>query len=61
MERENWLPLVGARIGRLNPQPRHVPWPGIEQVTFHFVGQHPTHWATPVRADAVFNGNLTLR
>ena len=31
-------------------QPRHEPWPGIEPVTFGFVGQCPTNWATPVRA-----------
>ena len=24
-----------------NPQPRHVPQPGIEPVTFWFMGQHP--------------------
>ena len=32
------------------PQPRHVPWPGIEPVTFRFTGQHSIHWATPARA-----------
>ena len=32
------------------PQPRHVPWPGIEQVTFCFVRRHPTNWVTLVRA-----------
>ena len=31
------------------PQPRHVPWPGIEPATFWFSGQHPTHWTTPVK------------
>ena len=31
-------------------KPRHVPWPGIEPVTFCFAGQRPTHWATLVRA-----------
>ena len=36
-----------------NPQPRHVPWPGIEQVTFCFAGQHSTNWATLVRASWV--------
>ena len=35
----------------LNPQPRHVPWPGIELATFWFAGQHPTHWATLIRAE----------
>ena len=33
------------------PQPRHVPWPGIEPATFHFVGWHSTNWAALVRAD----------
>ena len=33
-----------------NPQHRHVPWPGIKMGTFRFAGQHPTNWATPVRA-----------
>ena len=28
----------------LSPQPRRVPWPGIELVTFWFMEQHPTHW-----------------
>ena len=32
------------------PQPRHVPWPGIEPATFWFPGWHPAHWATPGRA-----------
>ena len=45
--------LVASRIypdQRLNPQPRHVPWLGIELLTFHFAGWCPTKWATPVRA-----------
>ena len=31
----------------LNLQPRHVPWLGIEPVTFQFLGQCPTklHWS----------------
>ena len=32
-----------------NPQPRCMPWQGIELVTFHFVGRHPTNWATSVK------------
>ena len=31
-------------------QPRHVPWPGIKQVTFRSMGWCSTHWATPIRA-----------
>ena len=29
------------------PQPRHVPWPGIEPATFQFAVWRLTHWATP--------------
>ena len=32
------------------PQPRHVPWLGIERVTLWFTGQCSIHWATPARA-----------
>ena len=50
-------------IGCLSPapswgpglQPRHVPWPGIEPVTFWFAGQHPTYWATPVWAKTILS------
>ena len=31
-------------------KPRHVPWLGIELVTFRFTGWHSVHWATPARA-----------
>ena len=31
-------------------QPRHVPWLGIEPVTFQFTGWHSIHWATLARA-----------
>ena len=33
-----------------NPQARHVPWSGIEPVTFQFVGWRQTNWATLARA-----------
>ena len=33
-----------------SPQPRHVPWSGIEPATFWFTGWHSIHWATPARA-----------
>ena len=36
------------------PQPRPVPWPGIQPATLHFSGQRPAHWATPVTPDRVF-------
>ena len=32
------------------PQPRHVPWLGIEPVTLWFADWHSIHWATPARA-----------
>ena len=32
------------------PQPRHVPWLGIEPLTFGFSGRCSIHWATPARA-----------
>ena len=38
----------------LNPQPRTVSWKGIKPVTLWFVGQHPTHWATPARAQITY-------
>ena len=31
------------------PQPRHVPWLGIEPATLWFTGLHSIHWATPAR------------
>ena len=31
------------------PQPRHVPWLGIEPVTLWFEGQLSIHWATSAR------------
>ena len=32
------------------PQPRHVPWLGIEPATLRFTGWHSIHWDTPARA-----------
>ena len=32
-----------------DPQPRHVPWLGIEPATFGFTGPRSIHWATPAR------------
>ena len=31
------------------PQPRYVPWLGIELETLLFAGRHSIHWATPAR------------
>ena len=36
------------------PQPRHVPWLGIELVTLWFTGWCSIHWPTPARADKFF-------
>ena len=37
-----------------NPQPRHVPWPGIEPSTFQLKDDAPTNWATLSRAILIF-------
>ena len=37
------------------PQPRHVPWLGIELVTIRFTGWHSVHRATLVRAVGVLD------
>ena len=36
------------------PQPRHVPWLGMELATLWFTGRHSIHWATPARACFAF-------
>ena len=36
------------------PQPRHVPWLGIEPMTLWSSGRHSIHWATPARAVCAF-------
>ena len=33
------------------PQPRYVPWWGIERATLCFSSPHSIHWATPARAE----------
>ena len=43
---------------RPNPQSRHVPWLGIELVTFLFAVRCPTYWTTPARVHTV--GSLYL-
>ena len=49
-----WLPLVCAdpHWGP-GPQPRHVPWLGIELETLWFTGLCSIHWATPARAECI--------
>ena len=41
--------LLHTPYWRLGPQPRHVPWLGVEAATLWFTGWHSTHWATPAR------------
>ena len=45
-----WLPLTWPPLGP-GPQPRHMPWLGIEPETLWFAGRHSIHWATPARAE----------
>ena len=35
------------------PQPRRVPWLGIEPATLWFPGKHSLHWAVPARARCI--------
>ena len=35
------------------PQPRHLPWLGIELATLWFTGRHLIHWVTPAKANFV--------
>ena len=48
-----WL-LLAHPHQRPKPQPRHVPWLGIELATLWFSGRHSIHWATPARAIYIF-------
>ena len=48
-KRQSVVSHAGPEWG-LKLQPRHVPWPGIEQATFHCAGWCPINWATLVRA-----------
>ena len=43
------------------PQPRRVPWLGIQPTTFRFTGQHSVHWATPARARRILFDKLPHR
>ena len=45
-----WLPLSLTPYRGSGPQPRHVPWLGIELVTLWFSGRHSIQWGTPARA-----------
>ena len=46
--------LLQASSWGPGPQPRHVPWLGIELGTFLFSGWRSIHWATPVRVGWCF-------
>ena len=40
------------------PQPRFVPWLGIEPATLWFTCRHSVHWATPARVNQHFQSRL---
>ena len=44
----------------LNPQSRHVPWPGSKPVTFWFMGPCSNHWATLVGAGWCFKEGINV-
>ena len=44
------LPLIHPPQRGPGPQPRHVPWLGIEAASLWFMGWCSIHWATPARA-----------
>ena len=43
--------LLCASYWGPSPQPRHVPWLGIDLATLWFTGLCAIHWATPARAE----------
>ena len=50
----SWVSLVCSSCRNsfllgTGPQPRHVPWLGIELATLWLVGRNSIHWATPAR------------
>ena len=51
--RINRLPLTRPQPGTW-PTTRHVPWPGIELLTFWFSGWQSIHWATPAGLKTYF-------
>ena len=45
-----------------DPQPRHVPWLGIEPVTIRFAGRQSVPWAAPARAEQNdFNRSIMVK
>ena len=55
----DWLPPACPNQGP-GLQPRHVPWLGIEPVTFLFAGCCSIHWATAARAVCLNKFLVTL-
>ena len=55
-EREKHLLVISLRCldQRLNPQPRYVPWLGIEPATFWCTGWHPNQLSHQARAISYF-------
>ena len=58
---KHWLvaSLMSSNQGP-NPQPKHVPWLGIEPATFCFAGRCPNNWATAVRARKIFHNGTDV-
>ena len=50
-----------ARCWGPGPQPKQVPWLGIEPVTFQFIGLRSIHWVTPARAKVLFFKYVNIR
>ena len=54
-DRETRLAAFCTRSNRgPSPQPRHVPWPGIQPATFWLLDNASTNWATLARAVHIF-------
>ena len=53
-----WLHLMcPTYTAEPGPQPRRVPWLGIQPATLWFAGRHSIHWATSARAENLFELN----
>ena len=60
MEKHQISCLLSTPNQGSGPQPRYVPWLGIEPVTFQFAGQHWIHWDTPARPHIVLISSIFL-
>ena len=56
----DWLPFCTCPDWRLNWQPGHVPWLGIEPSTFWFTGWCPINWAMPPRTSCFLKKFMEL-